>query len=93
MFVSEPTRGIDVGAKSLVLDRLRNFNRQFGTTIIITSSELEELKMVSDRIAIMSEGKIAGILPFAAQNKDFGLLMLGQNIQKEESIKYNEYRN
>jgi simple sugar transport system ATP-binding protein len=93
MFVSEPTRGIDVGAKSLVLDRLRNFNRQFGTTIIITSSELEELKMVSDRIAIMSEGKIAGILPFAAQNKDFGLLMLGQNIQKEESIKYNENRN
>ncbi len=86
MFVSEPTRGIDVGAKRLVLDVLRRFNIQYGTTIIITSSELEELKMVSDRIAILSEGKIAGILPFTAKSRDFGLLMLGQNIQKE-SIK------
>ena len=56
LFVSEPTRGIDVGAKKLVLDTLRRVNRENGTTIIMTSSELEELRSICDRIAIINEG-------------------------------------
>src|SRR5690554_6801 len=78
LFVSEPTRGIDIGAKKLVLDTLRLYNREYGTTIIITSSELEELRTISDRIAIINEGKIAGILPPTADRVEFGLLMLGK---------------
>jgi simple sugar transport system ATP-binding protein len=77
LFVSEPTRGIDVGAKKLVLDTIRKSNREFGTTIVMTSSELEELRSVCDRIAIVDEGKIAGILPSTAPSTEFGLLMLG----------------
>jgi len=49
MFVSEPTRGIDIGAKSLVLDILHYYNSKYGTTIIMTSSELEELRLTCDR--------------------------------------------
>jgi len=76
LFVSEPTRGIDVGAKKLVLDTLKKYNMQYGTTIIIASSELEELRSISDRIAIVAEGKIAGILPPTASRVEFGALMI-----------------
>jgi len=75
LFVSEPTRGIDVGAKKIVLDTLREYNREKGTTIVMISSELEELRAVCDRIAIVSEGKVAGILPPASPAAEFGLLM------------------
>ena len=77
LFVAEPTRGIDVGAKKLVLDTLRRYNREYGTTIVMTSSELEELRSVCDRIAIVDEGRISGILPPTAPVEEFGLLMLG----------------
>ena len=78
LFVSEPTRGIDVGAKALVLDALKKFNRESGTTIVMISSELEELRQVCDRIAIVSGGKIAGILPATESSEEFGMLMVSQ---------------
>lgn len=78
LFVSEPTRGIDVGAKRLVLETLVRLNEELGMTIIMTSSELGELRSVCDRIAIVSEGKIAGILRPGDPDKDFGLLMGGK---------------
>jgi simple sugar transport system ATP-binding protein len=80
LFVSEPTRGIDVGAKKIVLDTLRFYNRQRGTTIVMVSSELEELRSICDRVAIVDEGKIAGILPPDSPAAEFGLLMSGEKI-------------
>lgn len=77
LFVSEPTRGIDIGAKQLVLQSLRRYNEEAGTTIVMISSELEELRSICDRIAIVSDGKISGILPASAPSEDFGLLMVG----------------
>jgi simple sugar transport system ATP-binding protein len=77
LFVSEPTRGIDVGAKKLVLDTLRRYNREFGTTIVMVSSELEELRSICDRIAIVDEGRVAGILLPTAELAEFGILMSG----------------
>lgn len=76
LFVSEPTRGIDVGAKSLVLDALKKFNKEHGVTVVMISSELEELRTTCDRIAIVSGGKIAGILPATESSEEFGLLMV-----------------
>ena len=76
LFVSEPTRGIDVGAKALVLEALRRFNRESGVTVVMISSELEELRQICDRIAIVSGGKIAGILPATNPSEDFGMLMV-----------------
>ncbi len=78
LFVSEPTRGIDVGAKALVLNALKKFNQESGVTIVMISSELEELRQVCDRIAIVSGGKIAGILPATDSSEDFGMLMVSQ---------------
>lgn len=77
LFVSEPTRGIDIGAKKLVLETLVRLNREQGMTIVIVSSELQELKSISDRIAIISEGKLVDILSPDASDADFGLAMSG----------------
>ena len=78
LFVSEPTRGIDIGAKRIVLDLLLKLNRELGVTIVMTSSELAELRSVCDRIAIIYRGKLEGILEPNASDLDFGLMMAGE---------------
>ena len=78
LFVSEPTRGIDIGAKRIVLDLLLRLNRELGVTIVMTSSELAELRSVCDRIAIIYEGKLEGVLVPNAPDLDFGLMMAGE---------------
>ena len=78
LFVSEPTRGIDVGAKSLVLNALKQFNRESGVTVVMISSELEELRQTCDRIAIVSGGRVAGIRPASDSSESFGALMVSQ---------------
>lgn len=78
LFVSEPTRGIDVGAKALVLESLKKFNRESGVTVVMISSELEELRSICDRIAIVSGGRISGILPATESSEEFGALMVSQ---------------
>ncbi|MFZ5925496.1 MAG: sugar ABC transporter ATP-binding protein [Bacillota bacterium] len=85
LWVSEPTRGIDVGAKQLVLDLLVKFNRQHGMTIIMTSSELAELRRICDRIAIVYKGRVVGILPPDASDVDFGLMMAGEAVTRKEA--------
>lgn len=61
MIMDEPTRGIDVGAKSEIHKLLRNLANQ-GIGIIIVSSELPELIGVCDRIIVIHEGEISGEL-------------------------------
>jgi simple sugar transport system ATP-binding protein len=90
LFVSEPTRGIDVGAKSLVLDALRRYNEENNTTIVMVSSELEELRSICNQIAIVSEGKVAGTLLPGAEAAEFGLLMSGLNHLREEGEKHEQ---
>jgi len=77
LFVSEPTRGIDIGAKKLVLDVLYKLSSESGMTIVMTSSELAELRSICDRIAIICEGKLVGVLKPDASAADFGLMMSG----------------
>lgn len=88
LFISEPTRGIDIGAKKLVLDLLVKLNKELGMTVVMTSSELAELRTISDRIAIISEGKVEGILRPDASDRDFGLMMAGEykKIHREEAL-------
>lgn len=80
LFASEPTRGIDVGAKSLVLEALRKLNKEKGVTVVVISSELEELRGVCDRIAIVSGGEVVGILPASKSSEEFGQLMVSKVI-------------
>lgn len=80
LFVSEPTRGIDIGAKKLVLNSLKDTNRKNNTSIVMISSELEELISICDRIAVVCDGKIAGVLPPNAPAEQFALLMSGEKV-------------
>ncbi len=57
----EPTRGIDVGAKAEIYNRIRELTRR-GVAVIMSSSELPELIGMSDRILVFHEGRIAGML-------------------------------
>ncbi|MBI3893929.1 MAG: sugar ABC transporter ATP-binding protein [Candidatus Wallbacteria bacterium] len=77
LFVSEPTRGVDVGAKQRILDELVALNRERRMTIVVTSSELAELRSVCDRIAIVARGKVSRVLAPDAPDVDFGLAMAG----------------
>jgi ribose transport system ATP-binding protein len=61
----EPTRGIDVGAKSEIYKLLNSLAQQ-GKAIIVISSELSEILRLSHRIAVMCEGRLTGILPGGA---------------------------
>jgi len=78
LFVSEPTRGIDIGAKTLILDLLVQLNREQGLTVVVTSSELAELRSICDRIAIVYEGRLEGVLLPTDSDRDFGLMMAGE---------------
>jgi ribose transport system ATP-binding protein len=57
----EPTRGIDVGAKREIYDIMRGL-ADAGVAILMISSDMEEVIGVSDRIAVMHEGRISGTL-------------------------------
>jgi simple sugar transport system ATP-binding protein len=76
LFVSEPTRGVDVGAKKRILDTLVALNRE-GLTIVMTSSELAEIRMICDRIAIVARGRVNAILSPDDTDERFGLAMAG----------------
>lgn len=61
LFMDEPTKGIDVGAKAEIYNIMRELTKQ-GVSIIMASSDLPELVNVSDRILVLSSGKIQGEL-------------------------------
>lgn len=84
LFISEPTRGIDIGAKQLVLETLIRLNREQGMTIVMVSSELQELRSICDRIAIVAEGRVVDILSPDASDTAFGLAMSGYAAQGGE---------
>ena len=62
IILDEPTRGIDIGAKSEIYRLMRELADK-GVAVVMISSDMEEVIGVSDRIAVMHQGRIAGILP------------------------------
>ncbi|WP_208921672.1 sugar ABC transporter ATP-binding protein [Streptomyces capitiformicae] len=76
LLFDEPTRGIDVGAKSAIHDLVRRLARD-GAAVLMVSSELPELLGMSDRIIVMRDGRIAGELPAGATEEDVVALAVG----------------
>jgi ribose transport system ATP-binding protein len=69
MILDEPTRGIDVGAKAEIYRLMRELADR-GGVILMISSDMEEVINVSDRVAVMHEGRITGILERAHCNEE-----------------------
>lgn len=68
LILDEPTRGIDVGAKAEIYKLIRTLANS-GAVILIISSDMEEVLHLSDRIAVMHEGRITGVLDEADCNE------------------------
>jgi ABC-type sugar transport system ATPase subunit len=69
LLLDEPTRGIDVGAKSEIYQLIRRLAAQ-GRSILMTSSELPELLAVADRIIVLCEGRITAEIPRAEATEE-----------------------
>ena len=77
LIAAQPTRGVDIGATEYIHQRLLA-QREAGTAILLISEDLDEIRTLSDRIAIMYEGKIIGIVERGqATIEQIGLMMAG----------------
>ncbi len=76
LLASQPTRGLDVGSIEFVHKRIIE-ERDRGAAVILVSSELDEIYALSDRIAIMYEGRFTGFRPPDVPVEELGLLMAG----------------
>jgi ribose transport system ATP-binding protein len=81
LIFDEPTRGVDVGAKSEIYELMRTLTAQ-GVGIIMVSSDLPEILRMSDRILVMAEGRLTGELlrNEANQEKIMALMLGGKSI-------------
>ena len=73
---SQPTRGVDIGAIEFIHRRLVQ-ERDEGAAIILVSAELDEIRSLSDRIAVIYEGRIVSIEQPETPEERLGLLMTG----------------
>jgi ribose transport system ATP-binding protein len=83
LIFDEPTRGIDVGAKSEIYSVMRSL-ADAGVAILMISSDMEEVIGVSDRIAVMHEGQISGFLDRAEFTEQNVLMLAVGNKSKQE---------
>ena len=83
LIANQPTRGLDIGASEYVRRKLIEA-RNKGASVLVVSADLEEIMQVSDRIAVIYNGRLMGILPRGADIFEIGALMMG-NKQEEQA--------
>ena len=77
LIAAQPTRGVDIGAAEYIHERL-SYQREVGTALLVISEDLDEVFALSDRIAVMFEGRIMGIVAReGATREKIGLMMAG----------------
>ncbi|MDJ0784042.1 MAG: ABC transporter ATP-binding protein [Desulfosarcinaceae bacterium] len=83
LIAAQPTRGVDIGAAEYIHQRLAQ-QRSEGTATLVISEDLDEVLALSDRIAVMFEGRIMGILPREGASRErIGLMMAGVDPDSE----------
>jgi general nucleoside transport system ATP-binding protein len=82
LIAAQPTRGVDIGATEYIHQRLLQ-QRDSGTAILLISEDLDEIRTLSDRIAVIYEGRIIGIVERnQATVEQIGLMMAGISIEE-----------
>lgn len=85
LVAAHPTYGLDVGATEFIRNHLLQ-RRQQGGAVLLVSEDLEEIFELADRIAVMFDGRIMGVVPAAeADINDIGLMMAGSLTKTEQS--------
>jgi simple sugar transport system ATP-binding protein len=82
LLASQPTRGVDIGAAEYVHERLVA-QRSAGTAILVISEDLDEVVGLSDRVAVIYEGVIVGIVDPQTPREQLGLMMAGGTVERE----------
>jgi simple sugar transport system ATP-binding protein len=83
LLVSQPTRGVDIGAIEFIHRKLIAL-RDAGSAILLVSAELEEVTALADRLLVIYKGKFVGeVDPKTVSNEDIGLMMTGGNRKQE----------
>ncbi|PSQ05528.1 heme ABC transporter ATP-binding protein [Halobacteriales archaeon QS_6_71_20] len=78
MVASHPTRGVDIGSTEFIHDRLVGL-RDEGHAVLLVSSKLDEVRSLSDRLAVMYRGRVVAVVdPEAVTEEQLGLLMAGE---------------
>ena len=86
LFLDEPTSGLDVESQRLIKDMIREFNKS-GTTVFLTTHNMEEANQLCDRIAIINHGKIAAIdSPERLRMRSSGLQSVEVSFDKKISV-------
>jgi ABC-type uncharacterized transport system ATPase subunit len=84
LIAAQPTRGVDIGAIEFIHRRLIE-ERDAGKAVLLVSAELDEIRSLSDRIAVMYEGKIVDIVAPDATEEQLGIMMTGGHIKEESA--------
>jgi len=79
LIAAQPTRGVDIGAIEFIHRRLIEV-RDAGKAVLLVSAELDEIRSLSDRIAVMYEGRIVDIVSPEATEEQLGILMTGGHL-------------
>ena len=80
LIAAQPTRGVDIGATEYIHHRLLE-EREKGTAILLISEDLDEILAIADRVAVMYEGEIIGIVDRGAVSvKELGIMMAGSRL-------------
>ena len=82
VIANQPTRGLDIGASEYVRQKILDA-RNDGAAVLLVSADLEEILQLSDRIAVIYDGKIMGILPAGADTNTIGMLMMGHKQEEK----------
>ncbi|MGV2805422.1 ATP-binding cassette domain-containing protein, partial [Clostridium perfringens] len=92
LLLDEPTSGIDVGAKFEIYSIITELAKQ-GKSIIMISSEMPELLGMSDRIMVMSEGRLTGILAGQEASEEEIMRLAAQQRSADSGGEVDEYAN
>lgn len=97
LFLDEPTIGLDVVMQKVLRDFIKQYNQEFGATIILTSHYMDDVKELCERAIIIDhghkifDGKLQNIIDKYARNKILSLVF-GEKVTKKELAKYGEIK-
>lgn len=90
LFINEPTRGVDIRARESILTLLLQTRQSTGMTLVISSGELNELKGICDRIAVIYQGRLVDILTPDDSDEVFALAVSG--LSRKNNVKNPELK-
>jgi ABC-type sugar transport system ATPase subunit len=81
LILDEPTRGVDVGAKEMIHNAIRKYAGQ-GNAVLVISSDMMELSGLSDRVLIINQGRLSGMMDKEECNEESLLLAANGGVEK-----------